>query len=112
MYRRNQSFYFRIAKNNKIKNVLINIFLMFEEINFFVINFINMFSLKSSSIFSNLNIENYIKSRVLFLINLLNKLYIVSLLFSLYLKLILILKSILKIKCSRFFIILSIKFNA
>ncbi len=42
MHRRNQSFYSRIAKNNKIKNILIDVFLMLEEIDFFVINFINI----------------------------------------------------------------------
>jgi len=42
VYRCDQSFYSRIVENNKIKNVLIDIFLILEEINFLVINFINV----------------------------------------------------------------------
>jgi hypothetical protein len=42
MHRRNQSFYSRIAKNDKIENILINVFLMFKDIDFLVINFINV----------------------------------------------------------------------
>lgn len=105
IYRRDQSFYSRTAENNKIKNILINVFLMLEEIDFFVINFIDIVFAEKLISFQQLKYRRLYKILRFFLINLLNRLYTVSLLFLLYSKSILISKSILKIEYNCFSII-------